>query len=371
MFEDVEYLLLYIPSDKRSEYIPFMVCHVSQTSWSKETYEHLNRGQGQMCAVMCNSDVDMDEVEGVIIQCAKDSVFLEPARKHCIEIKRRRVPIQQLLDRVPRFATKKRQILPPPSSYFSNSDETDDNWKGDDSVTLSQSSLHDASLAEASLPELLPMVCTESGTINVLSSQNSHFSSSSQNSHSQSLTQSSENSKNSVGQHNIELINKTVSNRGLRPYSIEGSYYLNALILKQLCAMSNLLKEQNLNSKAPERDSQRFQIVTSNSVDEFIKMIQENSENDEFITSLSLVGGPNLKKNVIKVMKTMMSDNVMSQFNRPGTSGKLAFMPYEDVIRKVVRKAWPDATDHDINQCIVAALKQAADREALKSKKRS
>ena len=124
MFEEIEYLLVYVPSDKHSEFIPFMVCHVSQTSWTKETFERLCSDQDQMCTIMCNWDVD--KVEGVIIQCAKDSVFLEPARKHCIEVKRRRVPIQELLTHVARFATKKRQILPPVSSYYSNSDETDD-----------------------------------------------------------------------------------------------------------------------------------------------------------------------------------------------------------------------------------------------------
>jgi hypothetical protein len=65
-----------------------------------------------------------DKLKAIVVQVAQEECHLFAVRDHCNRIKRRCVPIQQILAKICRFNSGRRQILPPDSNYFSSQENS-------------------------------------------------------------------------------------------------------------------------------------------------------------------------------------------------------------------------------------------------------
>lgn len=79
------------------------------------------------------------------------------------------------------------------------------------------------------------------------------------------------------------------------------------------------------------------------------------------------VGGKNINDTCSRIMQLILTRNFVLQLNRPGTHGKIAFLPLEPFIADVIRSIHPSATDSVVEACIISNLKNGRDWDGARS----
>ncbi|XP_057310433.1 uncharacterized protein LOC130648402 isoform X2 [Hydractinia symbiolongicarpus] len=89
------------------------------------------------------------------------------------------------------------------------------------------------------------------------------------------------------------------------------------------------------------------------------------SSNKSMLQQLSRIGGINYKDNTRNVMRRVMTNGCMSQYNMNGQRGKKKFKDFSNLlllIEKAVLNNFKNATASDVQTTMSVAFKQAPDR---------
>ena len=374
-FSDITWLLLYYPSDKDSKYIPFMLTHVAESSWNEEIYNSVIENPLRITTVLV--DWNGSHKSGIVVQCGSSAESLYPAEKYCSEAKqKRRIPIQQLLTQVERFVPSKRQVFLPINMLQYDSVAESTEWT-DVEAECSVPRPSDSSIRFVSLPpepgpsdvglQLLPYPAILT-TSEVSPKQKSEGALATSEVPQNVFRKLSEVKK--VGTPDLSKINNMVKKAGYEPFTMEGTYYLSAIVLRELSVLKGPRLEAKTKGKEP-----RAHIETQTTLDGFKGLMSKIKQDEEFRASatdfLSTIGGTSLRKCVVNMMNAFMTNDIQKLFNRPGAYGKRSFQPHEDVFRVAARRCFPQSTEHDITLAIVAALKNAVDRYGGRQKRKA
>ena len=103
-FEQINYILLYFPSDSS-----FLIYHKHDTIWSEEFYNKLSKNR----KVLMETDYEETSYTSIIVQCAVEENHLKCAQDFCEKVKReKKWSIDHILQNVPRFAPARRSVFP-------------------------------------------------------------------------------------------------------------------------------------------------------------------------------------------------------------------------------------------------------------------
>ena len=170
----------------------------------------------------------------------------------------------------------------------------------------------------------------------------------------------------------IKKVNSIVQRAGYEPFTAEASYFVNALCLKKCFLLSEKLdalsaKKMSQHDVVRKNETELPNPVCSSLSD--IEAVDEwdQKKKDDVVAVLECEGGNDSREIVRRMMRRMMTQELLALFNRNGTDGKRKFRGvFENLVKSAVKNVCAkNGTEFDVKaveQRVAVVLKGASDK---------